>query len=478
MNFLRENAPLISFLSKVVDIAIIISMTVVVHRFYGGPAVLMKGMAIYGSIVTIVAFSVFGVYRSWRDRKLIRFLRSFTLVWLLVLVVINVIVLILANQEQRSVLWPYALFKADIFNIWAVYVYGALVLPRILGRFILLSIRRRGYNRRTAVIVGAGQAGLKVGRYITGNPWMGIHLVGYFDDDMMPGSPITLDSQHRVDMLGGVEDVIAYAMKNKVDYLFVALPMKAQEQISTIIWSLGTKGVSIFLVPDLFTLGIQRAKVRFTGDLALMDVNLFPAWKRTFDIFFSMAVVLMTAPLWLLIGILIKIEDAGPILYGHSRVMESGKSFKCWKFRTMHVDADQRLAKLLESSEEMRCEWDQCFKLKNDPRVTAIGRFLRRTSLDELPQFINVLMGQMSVVGARPIVTEELENYYREVALTYCAMKPGITGPWQIGKRSDTVDYQERVELDRRYVLSCTPWLDIKIIFKTIWRVIRPRGAY
>jgi len=214
------------------------------------------------------------------------------------------------------------------------------------------------------------------------------------------------------------------------------------------------------------------------GDLPLMDINLFPVWKRAFDLIFSILIILITLPLWLIIFILIKLEDQGPIFYRHRRVAESGRRFNCLKFRTMHIDADKRLNDLLESDNELKKEWETSYKLKNDPRVTRIGRFLRKTSLDELPQFLNVIMGDMSVVGARPIVPEELDKYYKEIALTYCATKPGITGPWQVGQRSDIVDYQDRVEQDRRYVLSCNLWLDVRIILKTAWRVFNPKGAY
>jgi len=222
--------------------------------------------------------------------------------------------------------------------------------------------------------------------------------------------------------------------------LFIALPMSAEKTINRLIWNLGTRGVNVLMVPDLFTVGIQKAKVDYIGNMPLMDLNLFPTWKRTFDILFSTFVIIATFPLWFLIMILIKIEDWGPIFYGHPRVMESGRRFMCLKFRTMRIDADKRLTTLLEENEDLRKEWERNFKLKNDPRVTRVGWILRKTSLDELPQFINVLFGDMSVVGARPIVPEELRNYYSETALTYCAMKPGITGPWQTGERSDVND--------------------------------------
>jgi len=142
------------------------------------------------------------------------------------------------------------------------------------------------------------------------------------------------------------------------------------------------------------------------------------------------------------------------------------------------VDADKRLSELLASDASLRKEWQRSFKLKNDPRVTKVGRFLRKTSLDELPQFINVLKGEMSVVGARPIVTKELYDYYKEAGNLYCSANPGITGLWQIGKRSDTEDYAERVKLDQWYVLNNTFWLDMKIIMKTAWCMIKGKGAY
>jgi len=203
----------------------------------------------------------------------------------------------------------------------------------------------------------------------------------------------------------------------------------------------------------------------------------FPS-KRYFDIVFSLLALLATLPVTLIIALLIKLEDGGPIFYGHRRVTVTGKVFKCLKFRSMIVGADEGLAEILSNNSAAREEWEKTYKLKNDPRTTRVGRFLRKTSLDELPQFINVLKGEMSVVGARPVVHAELCNYYKENAGLYCSMKPGITGPWQIGKRSDTEDYDERVELDTWYVLNHSIWLDLGIIIKTVLRVLTGKGAY
>jgi lipopolysaccharide/colanic/teichoic acid biosynthesis glycosyltransferase len=176
---------------------------------------------------------------------------------------------------------------------------------------------------------------------------------------------------------------------------------------------------------------------------------------------------------------LIKLGDGGPVLYAHERITSRGRKFKCLKFRTMRVGADQELAALLADDPALREEWEKHFKLKDDPRVTRIGRFLRHASLDEFPQFINVLKGDMSVVGARPIVGRELREYYKnDSAGLYCSMKPGVTGPWQVGKRSDTDDYDERVRLDDWYILNSSLWTDVKIIVKTVAALFKGKGAY
>jgi lipopolysaccharide/colanic/teichoic acid biosynthesis glycosyltransferase len=144
----------------------------------------------------------------------------------------------------------------------------------------------------------------------------------------------------------------------------------------------------------------------------------------------------------------------------------------------MRVGAEKELKKLLQKNSAMKQEWEQTYKLKNDPRITRIGRILRRTSLDEFPQFINVLKGDMSVVGARPIVGGELQDFYKDSAGRYCSMKPGITGPWQVGKRSNIEDYQERVNLDDWYILNYSLWTDVKIIIRTVYIMFRRNGAY
>ena len=197
--------------------------------------------------------------------------------------------------------------------------------------------------------------------------------------------------------------------------------------------------------------------------------------KRAFDVVLAVALGLALAPPMVLIACAIRLSSPGPILYGQRRLGRDGRHFRTWKFRTMVADADQMLDRLLAGDERLRAEWERDHKLRDDPRVTPIGRFLRRTSLDELPQLWNVLEGEMSLVGPRPIVDDELPKYGTAFPV-YSRVRPGITGLWQVSGRSDTT-YERRVELDRYYVVHWSPWLDLSVLLRTPRAVLRREGA-
>jgi len=199
------------------------------------------------------------------------------------------------------------------------------------------------------------------------------------------------------------------------------------------------------------------------------------ALKRAFDLLFAVPMLLSLVPFFAVIALLVR-RDGGPIVFGHERIGLNGRKFRCLKFRTMVVNADEVLSELLDRDPEARAEWDRDFKLKNDMRVTAVGRFLRRTSLDELPQLWNVVRGDMSLVGPRPIVQQELARYGGDVSY-YLMTKPGITGVWQVSGRND-VDYARRVSMDVSYVQQWSLTRDMAILLKTIGVVVRREGAY
>lgn len=207
--------------------------------------------------------------------------------------------------------------------------------------------------------------------------------------------------------------------------------------------------------------------------------------KRLFDILFSLFILIFLSPVFLIVSFLILFSSTGPIFYGSYRIGRGGKIIKCFKFRTMYKDADSLLLNLLKQNYDLRMEWKKFQKLKKDPRVTPIGHFLRKTSLDELPQFFNVLKGDLSIVGPRPFVLIGPKEKYQKEIKTYLgnktekilSMRPGITGLWQISGRSE-ISIKERILLEESYIDKQSFWLDISLVFKTIPKIFFPTGAY
>ena len=198
--------------------------------------------------------------------------------------------------------------------------------------------------------------------------------------------------------------------------------------------------------------------------------------KRTLDVSVALALLLFTTPLLLVVALAVKAQDGGPILFRHTRCGRGGRAFSLWKFRTMRVDAAERLAALLAEDPHAEAEWVRARKLRRDPRVTRLGRFLRRSSLDELPQLLNILRGDMSIVGPRPVMAEELARYGPAAPLLR-AVRPGVTGLWQVSGRND-LDFETRVRLDAAYVRGWSFLGDVAILARTVPVVLTARGAY
>lgn len=216
------------------------------------------------------------------------------------------------------------------------------------------------------------------------------------------------------------------------------------------------------------------AQVRFIPSNARTAVG--GGVKRAMDVALAGFALVVFLPLFVMVALAVRMSDPGPVLYGHKRVGLGGKRFRCLKFRTMAVDGNRILAEHLAADPAARREWAASRKLKDDPRVSRLGRVLREYSVDELPQLLNVLRGEMSFVGPRPVVAQELERFGPHAAL-YLSARPGITGLWQVSGRSDTT-YAERVALDAQYVTAWTVWGDLKIILRTVPAVIGARGSY
>jgi len=365
-------------------------------------------------------------------------------------------------------LWFYSMFLLPFFRLW--------------GKKILLAV---GLWQENALIIGAGNAGIEIARGIMREPHMGYKIIGFLDDDEAKKYiDITIDDiTYKV--FGKVRHFSKFVNLLDVSTVVIAIPSLSLDKMSEITRTVQKYTRSVLLVPDLKGIALLNSELYhlFMQQLFLMKINnnlksVFNRFvKRSFDI----AVALLFSPLFLLlagvIGILVKIDSPGPLFYSHVRIGQGGNSITVYKLRTMYLDAHEKLINFLAKNPAAREEWENFFKLKKDPRVTRIGKWLRETSLDELPQIINVINGSMSLVGPRPVLQEEIDNYYKEYADYYFMVKPGMTGLWQTSGRN-VINYDLRVKLDTWYVLNWSLWFDIVILFKTIRVVLKKEGAY
>jgi putative colanic acid biosysnthesis UDP-glucose lipid carrier transferase len=422
-------------------------------------------LAVGSFVLSFICFNSVNLYRPWRGARFASEFLSILKGWAIFISITLSLFFIfkIANNFSRVIIIS-----------WFIASPLAIFLFHLIMRAILRILRRRGKNLRYAVIVGAGDLGLKIASYLQNIPWAGIKINGFFDDNKTSWN----SSATNLPILGTIDQLPNFLKKDEIDYVYIALPFRAEHKIISILNSCRTLGAQLFMVPDLFAYSIFNADFQTLGDMLLVNFNPDYRWKRYFDFIFASLAILITLPFSLLIALLIKLEDGGPIFYGHKRITIAGKEFKCWKFRTMAIDADTRLKDILANNPAAREEWEKSFKLKKDPRITRIGKILRKSSLDELPQFFNILKGDMSIVGARPIVETELKDYYKENGGLYCSLKPGLTGPWQVGIRNDSDNYHERIALDLWYLQNLSFWLDLKIIFKTVVVVLYGKGAY
>ena len=416
-------------------------------------------------LFSILVFHNTGLYKPWRGQYYLAEFQAILRGWLAVVCLLMVLLFIFKVSEKYS---------RFVLISWFIVTPIVLFLLHAGLRKILCIFRARGCNQRKALIVGAGDMGLSLGKHIREMPWSGIKILGFFDDsettERFPGN-------EQIEVLGKITCLSDFLRNNRVDFIYIALPMRDENKICEILNTCRTYGARIYFVPDIEAFRFFNGRLKRLGEVMLFDFNPDSELKSLFDICFALTVILATLPLMLSVAILIKLFDRGPVFYRHRRITVTGREFYCLKFRTMHLDADKRLEKILNNDPAARQEWEQTFKLKNDPRITCIGRFLRKTSLDELPQFVNVLKGEMSVVGARPIVQRELCDYYKENGGIYCSIKPGVTGMWQVTQRRNSMDYQERVRMDVWYAINRDFWLDLKIIFMTVVCMARRDGV-
>lgn len=324
------------------------------------------------------------------------------------------------------------------------------------------------------LIAGAGKGGGRIALEFQQDSYFGFHVVGFLDDDPeKQGKTIS-----NCPVLGPLSAASEIARKYNVNYVVCCIPLPVLYKVYRD-FSLYFKHIMFVPANQIFPVAwMTPVSIGVYSGFEIRNKLLHPfarVLKMVLEIFFAVIVMFCLFPLFLVLIPIIKFTSPGPVFYRSVRLGQNDREIIVWKFRTMYADADARLEELFKEHPELQEEWENDFKLQNDPRITPVGKFLRKTSLDELPQFWNVLNGTMSIIGPRPIIRDEVRYYGKHYDLRQ-RVKPGITGLWQVSGRSDT-DYWFRIMLDTYYIMNWSIWMDYYIFFKTIYIVLMRQGA-
>ena len=380
---------------------------------------------------------------------------------------IIVIFFVRASSTEQSI--------AFLALLWLFSFIGLIVMRYILKRFL----DERKVFKIPLLIIGAQKEALAFTRSINSDIGMSSYnIVGLISDQTpvkeLQGYPL----------LGDFNNIEKIIKNTGINNVLIAVPYLDQAKLKNIIHRAQPLVKNIYIIPNLTAIPMGGIDVEtfFTEKIMLIRIhnNLERRFNRIIKYLFDMIVTIVgticISPLLIAIAIWIYKDSPGPVIFKHIRVGKDGKEFPCYKFRSMCIDAKEKLEELLQNNPEARAEWERDFKLKHDPRITKSGAFLRKTSLDELPQIFNVLKGEMSLVGPRPIIKAEMERYGEHID-DYLMVRPGIAGMWQCSGRND-IDYTERVQMDSWYVRNWSVWLDIMILWRTFKAVFAKKGAY
>ncbi len=371
----------------------------------------------------------------------------------------------------------------DVSRLLVVFWMGiSFILVPVARYFVKVFISKKGIYRDNLMIIGVNDFGIKAAEVVLKQPSMGFNLTGFLDDAHVGEEVEVLGRKFKV--VSKVRRFPKIKRVYDVGVFMVALPDAAEDELMDLVNSIHRISSKVMMVPAIRGVAMFNAEIipPFMDSLLIVNLrnNLMYRYnyflKRFMDISVGLLALAIFSPVMIIISIAIKVTSPGPILFRQKRYGYNGKEFWVYKFRSMYEDAEDRLNCLMENDPLFKDEYEKKWKVANDPRITPVGRILRRFSLDELPQIFNVLKGDMSVVGPRPYLPSE-RYAFKDVEKILFMVRPGITGLWQVSGRSDT-DYRFRVETDVWYVLNWTPWLDFMILAKTVWVVLRGKGAY
>lgn len=377
----------------------------------------------------------------------------------------------LSNEVSRTTL--VLTFSSGIF---------LLPLGRYLGKKLLSKV---GLWNEPVLIMGAGQTGIMIARSFQEDPYIGYKVIGFLDDDANKKMKGVIVGGRKHDVLGGFEDAPQVISQTGVREVILAAPGMPGAQLVELSNQLRSFTYSFMVVPDLIGMSVVGGDLDYLSNDQIVayrtqnnladPANVFI--KYVFDLVVGIIVFFFALPLLIALGLLVKADSRGPAIYSGTRLGKNGKPFRCYKFRTMYVNNVEILGKHLERNPSVVFELERYAKLKgDDPRVTRFGRFLRKTSLDELPQIFNVILGDMSLVGARPYMHSEKDRLGHN-ADTILLTKPGMTGLWQVSGRNE-IEFDGRIAMETWYIRNWSLWLDISLLIRTFGVVLGRKGAY
>ena len=412
-----------------------------------------------------LGFAVQGLYLSHRlstQRQELKEIARATL--------ISAVSLLVAAELGR---WPT--INPVTVSLFALLSFTLIASMRVLLRINLRRLRRRGHNVKSLLLVGGGARGRRFAEQIRRRQHLGYKLLGYVETDRaFTGSEIA-----GTPWLGTLDDLPQILANEVVDEAAIALPIKSQySRIESAVAILEEQGITTHLLSDLFPQKLARSQPADFDGLPVVSLHSVPpfSWrteaKRLFDLMAGSALLILCVPLFLIAAIAIKLDSAGPIFFVQDRVGLNKRRFRMFKFRTMAADAEERMKDLEHLNEKS----GPIFKIRNDPRVTRVGRWLRKTSVDELPQLLNVLLGDMSIVGPRPLSLRDALRMEAAWQKRRFSVKPGLTCLWQVSGRSN-LSFEQWMELDLEYIDRWSLKLDASILLRTIPAIVTARGA-
>jgi len=373
------------------------------------------------------------------------------------------------------------LFRVELITPIFVAVFWAAstlltMLFRVLIFTLLRRVRRHGRNLRNVLIVGTNKRAVRFADNLRARPELGYKVIG-FADDGWEGIMDFLRSGER--LVADVQTLLPYLRENVVDEVVIALPASSTYALSaSIIGECEKQGITVRFLTDLFNLRVARAKLELLEDEPVITLQtgamegVAVDFKRALDLVAALVLIIVQLPIFLLVAVLIKTTSRGPVFFAQERIGLGKRRFNLYKFRTMVENAEAKLAELEHLNEVS----GPVFKITNDPRITPIGRFLRKTSLDEMPQLLNVLKGDMSLVGPRPLPIRDYKGFDKDWHRRRFSVRPGITCLWQVDGRS-SIPFEKWMELDMKYIDEWSLWLDLKILVRTIPAVLKGAGA-